>query len=74
MKTGYPTGRPRKGEIRPPNKNAVYQKIYQHKRKNNDKNYKNQLAVYQYFWRLMNLERSREIKRDSALRLKNMHK
>lgn len=69
-KTGYAKGRPRKGEIRPPNLNAVFQKKYQHARKNADPEYKIQLAVYQKFWSLMNKERSREIKKNSALRNK----
>ena len=69
-KTGYPTGSPLKGKVRPPNKNAVTQKKYQHARKKADPEYRIQLAVYQKLWRLSNLERSKEISKNSRIRNK----
>lgn len=65
--TGFPVGRPRKGEIRPATPGASRQKEYREKYRNSQK-YKDVQAMYQQFWRLSNPDRSNEIKRTSVTR------
>lgn len=70
MKTGFPTGRPRKGELRPLSKRAEYAKAYRQRRIAEDPSYLIKLAQQQADWRAANLERSREIAQGVRLRRK----
>lgn len=68
--TGYPRGRPRKGEIRPPSPNAIYCANYRKARLAQEPDWKKHLAKLQADWRVANLERSRAQKRACYARKK----
>ena len=55
-KTGFPLGRPRKGEIRPPTPGGIYQAALRAKRKAEDPEYYVIQADYQRLWVLANHE------------------
>lgn len=60
--TGFPRGRPRKGEIRPYSPNAANQQCY---REGHREHWLEKNREYQANWRANNLERAREIGRNS---------
>jgi len=63
--TGFKPGRPRNGELRLVSPNAV--SIQEWREKNKEK-YREYQREYQAAWRLQNLDRSREIGRESMRR------
>lgn len=65
IKTGFPPGRPRKGELRPVSVGALKCQAWRMK---NLEYYREKNRMYQRIWRSNNLERSREIKRNSDKR------
>jgi len=69
--TGYPRGRPRLGELRPPSLNAIRHANWLDNRLKKDPEYKSVLAKRQADWKIRNLDRSREISRLTARRRKN---
>lgn len=69
-KTGYPRGRPRKGEIRPPSPNAIACANYRARRLAVEPEWREVLNEYQSKWRASNLDRSRAQKRAANLRKK----
>jgi hypothetical protein len=66
-KTGFPRGRPRKGELRPASPNAENQARWRAK---NAEYYRVINRNYQSEWVAANPERAREIKRNTYLRKK----
>ena len=69
--TGYPRGRPRKGEIRPPSPNAINIAKYRKRRHERDPEWKAVLAAQQAEWKANNSERSKEISRNTKIRAKS---
>ena len=65
--TGFPRGRPRKDEIRPPTPGAIYQAKLRAKRKK-DKNWLAIQAMYQQFWHLANPGKAKEYRKKSKQR------
>ena len=66
--TGYPRGRPRFGEARPPSPNSIKWQTWRRKKVAKDPKYKEVLAKRQSDWRFSNLNRSNEIGRQSYAR------
>jgi hypothetical protein len=69
-KTGFPRGRPRFGEIRPLSVNAVKCSTWLERKLKKDPKYAKVLAKRQRDWRNKNLERAREISRQTWARRK----
>jgi hypothetical protein len=67
QKTGYPRGRPRKGELRPVSKNAARCQLW---RQEHLDHWREKNREYQANWRAANLERSNEIARNTYHRKK----
>lgn len=57
--TGFPRGRPRKGELRPQTYGAKKQAEWRAKQKAANDLYLLEQALYQQFWRLENIEKRR---------------
>ena len=70
MKTGFPRGRPRKGEVRPPSPNAIRTAEYRKARLANDPEFRKTLNAYNKKWREENPERWKEIGREKNQRRK----
>lgn len=67
LRTGYPRGRPRFGEVRPPSKNAMILAAW---RERAGEAYRKYNREYQRMWAANNPERTREIKKGALLRKK----
>jgi hypothetical protein len=69
IKTGYPRGRPRQGELRPPSAGAIAIAKY---RKDHLEEQREYNRIKQAEWRANNRDRSNEISRNTAIRKKRI--